>query len=385
MSLDFADLVGLSVLHASRETQKERNLFYQECNQQIVDAGTKASNLALEVIGKASSRYIPKEVIAGCSYLALYAFALVLEKQRCILKKQRGLMKLYFQTYDSLFPFTQAEFLTAAIKGQEVGNFREIISISKSHLGAFWNAFFRALYKSGTKQDLKDMEDYMTSIIQNFVTLGDPRNRSASEISLAFVSSVDYQMNHLQETPISEIDMFSEIPVRDHLDEMKRLYADLLNGVNALDDASEEEKTIQLELPFLPFICDLVMMTKQPKTTKMKMIDDATAYMGINTILTAEDYIKEIANNTKVGQSYKNMFSAGSPIGTFWTGIFRMGMQMYGTEDVPMSIVNNIFSILIQVENYLDEKYQFLGGEHLAMDYMLHILEQTHEELTKEG
>ena len=139
MSLDFADLVGLSVLHASREMQKERaqrktelkNL-YQESSQKIVEDSTNASNLALAVIRKASRCYIPNDVVKGCSYLPLYAFALVLEKQRVMLvKEQLNLVKLYFETYSTIFPFTQLDFLSAVKKGKEIGNFREIISISR--------------------------------------------------------------------------------------------------------------------------------------------------------------------------------------------------------------------------------------------------------------
>lgn len=51
-----------------------------------------------------------------------------------------------------------------------------------------------------------------------------------------------------------------------------------------------------------------------------------------------------------------------------------MGGQFYGTDatDEPIGIVNNIFSILIQIENYLDEKYNFLGKDSIAKEYMLH-------------
>lgn len=389
MSLDFADLVGLSVMHVSREMQKEREQrkaelknFYQEKRIKILEDSGNLMGLALAIVRKTSGCYISEDAMNGCSYLPLYALSLVLEKQWWGLsKEQTDLIKSFFQMTSSLYPFSQFEFLNAAKKGKEVGDFRKVISISKSHIGTFWTPFFHALYKSGTKQDLQDFEDYMTSIITDFSILGDLEGTKASDISFEFTSSVDYQMNHIQEISITEVDYLSEIPVQDHLAEMKRLYEELLNGIDALDNLTEEEKNIRLEFPFLPIIADLVMMTKQPKAQKLKMIDDAINHFGISAIMTAEDYIKEIVNDTEMGQMYKEMFSTGSPIGEFWRAIFTIGVHMYGTDEVPMIITNNIFSILIQVENYLNEKYHFLGSERMAMHYIYHILEQLHKEI----
>ena len=63
-----------------------------------------------------------------------------------------------------------------------------------------------------------------------------------------------------------------------------------------------------------------------------------------------------------------------------------MGGQLYGTDatDEPIGIVNNIFSILIQIENYLDEKYNFLGKDSIAKEYMLHIIEQLVDKCNEE-
>ena len=84
-----------------------------------------------------------------------------------------------------------------------------------------------------------------------------------------------------------------------------------------------------------------------------------------------------------VGQFYKTMFSSGSPLGSFWLMIFTMGGQLHRT-DAPIGIVNNIFSILLQIENYLDEKYNFLGEDSIAKNYMLHIIGQVADKCDKE-
>ena len=52
-----------------------------------------------------------------------------------------------------------------------------------------------------------------------------------------------------------------------------------------------------------------------------------------------------------------------------------MGGQTNRTDEA-IAITNDMLSILLQIENYLDEKYNFLGAESLAKNYMLHIIQQ---------
>ena len=117
------------------------------------------------------------------------------------------------------------------------------------------------------------------------------------------------------------------------------------------------------------------MMTKQPKSVKLQMMNDAVALSGIQTDVTPEQYVKEIANNTETGAFYKAMFSSGSPLGSIWSVILTMGGQTNRTDE-SIAITNDMLSILLQIENYLDEKYNFLGSESLAKNYMLHIIQQ---------
>ena len=45
---------------------------------------------------KASRRYIPEEIGIGSTYLALYAFALVIKRQGKVTKEQSKIIKIYF-------------------------------------------------------------------------------------------------------------------------------------------------------------------------------------------------------------------------------------------------------------------------------------------------
>lgn len=63
-----------------------------------------------------------------------------------------------------------------------------------------------------------------------------------------------------------------------------------------------------------------------------------------------------------------------------------MGTQLsdINSKNNPVSIVNNILSILLQIESYLDEKYNFLGEESIAKNYIHHILKQISENFDRE-
>ena len=42
------------------------------------------------------------------------------------------------------------------------------------------------------------------------------------------------------------------------------------------------------------------------------MMNEGVDFIGIHPDVTPEEYVKEIANNTEAGKTYKTMFSAGS-------------------------------------------------------------------------
>lgn len=376
----FSDALAFAAVMTIRDMsrEKEKKLiktqkFYQECYEKIANDSERAFSIVSKVVQKASRRYVPNEIIAGSTYLVLYAFALVIERQGRVTKEQSKIIRIYFGNMS--VPFSENSYLNAVKTGNEVGDFRNIISISENYAGGFWVNFFRALYKSGTQKDLQDMIDCTTSIIIRFSLLGNPDSNISSGICRNFIDSVNYQINQVREISIKEVDWLGAIPIKDRLEEMEIFYEDLIDRSDVTKNIAKEELLPYLELQILNCICDIVMVTKQPKSVKLQMMNDAVRLSTIHTDVTPEQYVREIENNTEMGQFYKIMFSSGNPLGSFWVMIFAMGGQIYGTDE-PIGIVNNIFSILLQIENYLDEKYNFLGNDSIAKDYMLRIIRQ---------
>lgn len=380
MRWGFADTLAFAAVMTLRDMSKEKNnrliktqKFYQECYERIADDSNNAFDVVSKVVQKASRCYMPNEIGSGSTYLPLYCFALVIERQGRVTSEQSNVIKIYFNHMS--FPFSQSAYLNAAKAGLEIQDFRKVIGISKSYAGGFWVNFFRALYKAGTQKDLQDVIDATTSMIMRFSVLGNPNSTLAESICRNFVESVNYQINQVREIGLNEIDWLGVIPIPDRLEEMKIFYESLIDNSNITEDIEKEELIPLLELLIMNCICDVVMMTKQPKSVKLQMMKEAVALSGIQTEVTAEEYVRHIANNTDMGVYYKQMFSAGSPLGAIWQMILIMGGQTNRTDEA-LAITNDILSILLQVENYLDEKYNFLGAESIAKNYMLHIMEQ---------
>lgn len=360
--------------------EKEKKLiktqkFYQECYEKIAEDSQQAFSVVCKVVEKASRRYIPEEIKDGSIYLALYAFSLVIEQQGRIHSKQNKIVKIFFDNID--YSFSKEAFLNSAIMGTEVGNFRKVISITKNCAGSFWVTFFRALYKSGTQEDLQDIVDYMVSIIMRFSFLGSSNNIT-KDICSNFVDSVNYQINHVSEISWNEIDWFGVIPIPDRLEKIRNLYEGLVDDTDITDEISKTDLMSMLEYLLLNCICDVVMMIKQPESIKRQMLNEAVAFVGIHPEVNPEQYVKEIKNDTEIGRSYKEMFSS-NPLGSVWSIIFTMGGKTDRKDDA-IAITVSIFSILLQVENKFVEKYHFLGKENIVQDYNLRIIKQLAEE-----
>ena len=116
--------VAMTVRDMSREKEKrliKTQKFYQECYEKIASDSERAFNIVSKVVTKASRRYIPNEIASGSTYLALYAFALVIERQGRVTKEQSKIIRIYFNNMS--FPFSESAYLSAARTGGEVGNF----------------------------------------------------------------------------------------------------------------------------------------------------------------------------------------------------------------------------------------------------------------------
>lgn len=212
-------------------------------------------------------------------------------------------------------------------------------------------------------------------MIMRFAVLGNPNSDISLDICKRFIECVNHQINEVREISLKEIDWLGIIPIPDRLGEMKQFYENLIDSTDITDEIAKEELLPLLELLIMNCICDVVMMTKQPKSVKVQMMNEAVAMSGIVTDVTPEEYVKHIANNTEMGAFYKQMFSASTPLGAIWEMILIMGGKADKTDEA-LAITNDLLAILLQIENYLADKYNFLGAESISKNYIKHIMEQ---------
>lgn len=380
MSWGFAESIAFAAIMTLRDMSKEEEKnrqwiktqkFYQECYERIADDSRHAFDTVMKVAQKASKCYTPSELATGTTYLPLYCFSLVIEKQGRLTHEQSKVLNIFFD--NMTYPFSQNAYLSAAKTGSEISDFRKVITLSRSQVGSFWVNFFRALYKAGTQQDFQEVIDCATSMIMRFAVLGNPNSNISLDISKRFVENSNYQINQVRTIGLKEIDWLGIVPISDRLYEMRKFYVELIDSTDITEEIAREELIPLIDELLLRCICDIVMMTKQPNAIKMEMLNEAVKFAQVETNFMPEQYVKEIANNTEIGQFSNMMFSCGEKASTFWAVLLTMGGKANKTDEA-IAVANDVLSILLQVENFLADKYHFLGDESIAKKYMLHVM-----------
>ena len=86
--MSFSDALAFAVVMTLRDMNKEKEKrliktqkFYQECYEKITGDSRQVFDIVSNVVRKASGRYVPAEIGRGSTYLALYVFSQVIEKQ----------------------------------------------------------------------------------------------------------------------------------------------------------------------------------------------------------------------------------------------------------------------------------------------------------------
>ena len=105
--MGFSDALAFAVVMTLRDMNKEKEKrliktqkYYQECYERIAEDSKQVFDIVSNVIQKAAGRYIPVEIGTGSTYLSLYAFSQVIEKQGQVTKEQSKLIKIYFDNFD---------------------------------------------------------------------------------------------------------------------------------------------------------------------------------------------------------------------------------------------------------------------------------------------
>ena len=100
-------------------------------------------------------------------------------------------------------------------------------------------------------------------------------------------------MEKAREISMNEIDWLGIIPITARISEMRKRYEMLIDNSRITEDMSKEDLLPMLDLLIMNSICDLVMLTKQPSSQKLSMINDAIQLSGIEIEISPEEYVKK--------------------------------------------------------------------------------------------
>lgn len=392
MSWGFTDSLIFAAIMTMHDMSKERagakkliktQNFYQSINELITDESMKTFEMVKGICSRASRCYIPKEILSEIKYLPLYAFGLVISKQRRITHEQHTLLKFY--TDNLSLPFSQSQFESAMKTNAPLCDFQEVIELTSTKAGTFWVQLFHALYKAGTQTEFQEITDCVTSMVMRFSVLGNPNSNDSIGICEEFIHNANKQIQKCREISFDEIDWFGAVSISERMSEMRSMYQRLVTESNISDDVNVDELFELFDMMILNSICDLVMMTKLPAKDKLSAIKEAVSQTEIIPQIEPDQYVKDKANHSPSAESYDSFFKCShNRCGMFWGSLLIMAAQINNT-NASTAFVNNLLSVLLQIENQMVEQYQFIGGERLAVEYITVIVDSMAAEVERAG
>lgn len=391
MARGFADHLAfaaiLTLRNVAKEIKKEEKLFktqqyYQEIYEEIADESKKLCDRIVTIAEKAMTVYYVPSIPDGIRQLPLFCFGKIIHKQRCVTSEQNRVLKLFFNNLN--LAYSQPRYIDAMISGRNIGNFNELMELTEHNIGSFWLDLFRSIHKVRSPQEYQSIIDSVTYIIMRFAILGNSNIAAAKDICNELIDNANHHINRCLDARFSDIDWLGIVPVLERKNAMLESYNSFIDNSGITSDIDGNELRELFDVMFLNSICDMVMMTAKDNSTKLEMIRCAVRFVDIECVIAPEQYVKDIANNSGAGLVYHNMFMCTPTCGQFWMLLLTMAAKA-NQRDECMQFLNDFISILIQVEEHLDDLYSPLGAKQLAQRYTSHIVSSIKKEITDGG
>ena len=387
MSWDIADRLGFdaAMIYAAHQFDKElRKAEEHERHRESFNIIAEGVSAAVDRTGGIIQRAIkvsaPTWSINGVLYMPLFCFGSVLRRQRRITPDQRKVLSSF---NNMSFPFTTKQFADAMIWGKQIGDYNDLMDLDQQHSGRFWLYLCQAFYTAGTPEEFQEFVNGISNTMMHFSVLGNSESTIGIDCCSEFVESVNNLMENLIDRSEGEIDSLGVIPMPVHMRKLRRLFDEILAGSDIEASASSDPNSYDnpkslIDVLLFHSLCNIAMMTQQPKEAKIQMIWDGLNLLGVKPILAPEDYIREVANRTGIGGAYRQMFACEEGAGLFWSMINRLCVEG-GRQSAPF--MQELGSILTQVEDNLSEKYQGFGEGSIASNYLKYILDYMMDDL----
>ncbi len=207
-----------------------------------------------------------------------------------------------------------------------------------------------------------------------FSILGNPNSNISLDICDNFIREANHQIQNCMSIPVTEIDWLGVVPVEDRISSMLETYKYLLSHTDITETVDEDMLMELFDVLFLHCIFDIVVLTKKPNSVKLQMVNESLKFIGVTPVISPQQYIKDIATQDSAGAIYHQMFAVHPECGNFWKILLTM-FNLSNRGDALTPFLNDLMSVLIQVEQFLVEKYRFLGTEQIVSKYSTNLIE----------
>jgi len=351
---------------AIREEQYRETQFRQKIVDEFADAVSNLLGVINDVSKRANPHWCPNEIVEGLNILPVYVFRKVLKAQGGNpTPTQSSLIDTFFRELS--FGFTRSEFIASLHSNNRVSQkMKELVGISESFSGAFWIAFFKAMYV--TKSDertLSKVIEYFTVIVMRLAVLGDLNERAAISICERFISALRKQIVECRKLPVNKIDIIGELHYFEHLKHMADIAFSIYNAASGPEDI-EMETLFPIYLTNL--IYELLEMTTLGTREKPGLLDRTMERCSIKLdldgiTLSGFDVYAHMKNSDPLydllDQATEVMFIA----------LLGMSVKADMCED-SMKFITASMGFLAGLEKELAAEFPFCGFGRLALKYI---------------
>lgn len=385
----FWDALMFSTMMATRDYYRDRernmlrmNQFKQKCMETISDNATSIVETISSVVKKQRTAYMSEFISEGIVQLPMYAFHVVLLRQRAsVTKEQKTVIEIFANNLT--MPYSVRDFLSATTSDNNVRTYLNgMVGISTKHVGKFWKEFFKSVYRTETEEKVvTSIIEKFATIVMNFAIIGDAKANYAETILQEFMEAVGYQAVQCRSLPQDEIDIYGDVGYIEHYHSFENEYGKVVKLTKSV-----EEGLPAFEI--YPYFCmgviyQVISKSTRNRTDKASCIDYIMKKCGMHFNYTGEqivDSMERIAINedNELGWWITNLVGTENSGLSFWQILATLSGKCkdYNYET---TLIPKLCSFLIGMDGELAKQYPMSGFGNIAKPYLATKLEELND------
>ncbi len=379
--MDFFDKLAMAGILTAIEHQKQEDARIQKLYTLFgQDVSALGSNV-IDLLQSVATNGVPQKVGVGIQLLPLVVIGKVLQRQQKISNPQKQMLSILFSHLS--IPFGQTEYERAMLQGSVLPEMKEVWTLDNNVNDGFWSCIFSAVRIRNDKEWVMTFYRGIGSLMIHFALLGEipgflfmkQKVVDGSATAKDFVEEIGKKKASSSPLAYGFIDRFGELSIKEHAQYARKMLMEMYDNCSIKEAIPRSELLDGYSDLLLNVCCDLVMLSKLPKTIRLEMAQYAVDLLEIPTSMNAEQCIKNRANRTEIGSSWEDLYGySETHVGSFWRCIGQMGEQS-GRLQLPIHMLYEIESMLIGVENKCCSRFPDAKLNGSAVQYMIGLLD----------